>query len=182
MDILSAFLIVIGLCLFETISSIDNAVVNADVLSTMDEKYRKWFLIWGVILAVFLVRGLLPWFIVWIANPALGPINALKGTFSSNPEILKSVEESSPLLLTTGGIFLLFLFLHWLFLEPKHFGLIGERFFSRQGAWFFAIVSILLTIIIWLALKKEPMLAFSAALGSSIFFHCARVQGICPSI
>lgn len=33
--------IVLGLCLFETISSIDNAVVNADVLSTMGKKLKN---------------------------------------------------------------------------------------------------------------------------------------------
>lgn len=170
MDISSIILVILGLFLFETISSVDNAVVNADVLSTMEKRYRKWFLIWGILIAVFLVRGLLPWFIVWLANPSLGPIGAFQGTFSNDPEIIKSVEKSSPLLLIAGGIFLLFLFLHWLFLEPKHFGLVGEKFFSRQGAWFFATVSILLCAIIWVALKKEPMMAFAAAMGSSIFF------------
>ncbi|PIS39737.1 MAG: hypothetical protein COT33_00445 [Candidatus Nealsonbacteria bacterium CG08_land_8_20_14_0_20_38_20] len=170
MDISSIILVVLGLFLFETISSIDNAVVNADVLSTMEKRYRKWFLIWGILIAVFLVRGLLPWFIVWLANPSLGPIGAFQGTFSNDPEIMASVEKSSPLLLIAGGIFMLFLFLHWLFLEPKHFGLAGERFFSRQGAWFFAIVSILLLVIIWYALKKETMMAFAAAIGSSVFF------------
>jgi len=53
------FLIVIfGLALFETISSIDNAIVNAHVLKTMPEKYRRIFLIWGLLFAVVLVRGL----------------------------------------------------------------------------------------------------------------------------
>jgi hypothetical protein len=70
----------------------------------------------------------------------------------------------------TGGIFLIFLFLHWLFLEPKRFGFFGEEFFSRQGAWFFAIASIVLTLIIWFSLQKDPLLAFTAALGSSLFF------------
>lgn len=170
MDIFSIILVVLGLCLFEIITSVDNAVVNADVLSTMEKRYRKWFLLWGIIIAVFIVRGLLPWLIVWLANPSLGPIGAFQGTLSNNPEIMKSVEKSSPLLLIAGGIFLLFLFLHWLFLEPKHFGLAGEKFFSRQGAWFFAAVSILLCVIIWYALQKDAMMAFAAALGSSVFF------------
>ena len=45
-DIVSIVLIILGLCLFETISSIDNAVINADVLHTMKPKARRWFLIW----------------------------------------------------------------------------------------------------------------------------------------
>jgi hypothetical protein len=170
MEIFSAFLIVLGLVIFEVIISIDNAVVNADVLSTMDQKYRRWFLVYGILIAVFLVRGILPWLIVWIANPGLGPINSFFFAFSQDHQIKESLERSAPLILMTGGIFLIFLFLHWLFLEPKHFGLIGERFFSRQGVWFFAIASIILTLVIWLSLKKDPLLAFTAALGSSLFF------------
>jgi len=170
MEILFVFLIVLGLAIFETVTSIDNAVVNADVLATMDKKYQRWFLIYGIIVAVFLIRGILPWLIVWISNPSLGPLNSLFFAFSENPQIKESVEKSAPLILMTGGIFLIFLFLHWLFLEPKRFGFFGEEFFSRQGAWFFATASIVLTLIIWFSLKKDPLLAFTAALGSSLFF------------
>jgi hypothetical protein len=170
MEILSTFLIVLGLVIFEVITSIDNAVVNADVLATMDKKYQRWFLVYGIIIAVFLIRGLLPWLIVWISNPSLGPINSLLFAFSENPQIKESVEKSAPLILMTGGVFLIFLFLHWLFLEPKRFGFFGEEFFSRQGAWFFATASIILTLIIWFSLQKDPLLAFTAALGSSLFF------------
>jgi uncharacterized protein len=174
---------VLGLCVFEVVSSLDNAVVNAEVLSTMDKKWRKWFLIWGIFFSVFLVRGLLPWLIVWLANPSVGPIGALTATFSNDPQIKEALERSAPLLLMGGGMFLLFLFFHWLFLEPKKFGLAVEGFFHRQAVWFFAIVSIGLTVIIWYALKKDPMLAFAASIGSSVFFithgfkeHAQRIE------
>lgn len=170
MDIFSLLLVVLGLCAFEVISSIDNAVVNADVLSTMSEKARKWFLVWGIFFGVFLVRGLLPWLIVFLANPSLGPIGALTATFSNDPHILESVEKSAPYLLIAGGIFLIFLFLHWLFLEEKSFGLSMEKFFSKHGVWFFAVASILLSCIIWFALKRDPLLAFAATIGSTAFF------------
>lgn len=170
MEIFSILITVLGLALFEAVTGIDNAVVNADVLATLDKKYQRWFLVYGIIIAVFLVRGLLPWLIVWIANPSLGPLNSLLSAFSQNPQIKESFERSVPFILMTGGIFLIFIFLHWLFLEPKHFGLFGERFFSRQGVWFFATASIILTLVIWFSLKKDPLLAFTSALGSSLFF------------
>lgn len=47
MEIFNAILIILGLSLFEIVSSIDNAVINADVLEKMEEKYRRWFLTWG---------------------------------------------------------------------------------------------------------------------------------------
>jgi len=170
MDFLAIILTVAGLCLFETISSVDNAIVNAEVLSKMGQKARSWFLGWGLLGSVFLVRGLLPWLIVWATVPSLGPIGALTATFSNDPRILEAIEKASPILLIGGGVFLLFLFFNWLFLEEKQYGLKGERFFKRQGVWFFAVISVLLAVIVWFALQAEPMMAFGAVLGSTAFF------------
>ena len=168
MDPISIFLTVAGLCLFETISSIDNAIINAEVLSTMQPKARRWFLVWGLFIAVFLIRGLLPWLIVWAAVPSLGPVGALTATFSSDPRVIEAIETSAPILLIGGGTFLVFLFFNWLFLEPKQFGLRGEEFFQRQGVWFFAVVSILLAAIVWFALQLNPLMAFGAVVGLSL--------------
>ncbi len=170
MELFTAILIILGLVVFESINSIDNAVINAEVLGTVGPKARKWFLTWGMFVAVFLVRGFLPLLIVWAVIPGLGLWGAMTATFSSNPEVVEAIQTSSPILLLGAGIFLLFLFLHWLFLEPKKFGLRAEKFFFENGVWFFATVSILLCAIIWYALKVNPMLAFGAAVGSSAFF------------
>ena len=170
MDFLSVVLIVSGLCLFETISSIDNAIINAEVLSTMGQRARKWFLLWGMLFAVFVVRGLLPWLIVWLATPGLGPWQAVTAAFSSDPRVMAAVEHSAPLLLMAGGVFLIFLFFHWLFLEPKNYGLFGEKFFHAQGVWFYAVVSVLLSVIVWQAMKITPFLGFAAVVGSTAFF------------
>jgi hypothetical protein len=166
----SIVLTVLGLCLFETVSSVDNAVINAEVLRTMQPKARRWFLLWGMFIAVFLVRGLLPWLIVWAATPELGPIGSLTATFSSDPAVIEAVEASAPMLLVGGGIFLIFLFFHWLFMEPKNYGLIGEKFFHSQGVWFFAVVSIILSAVVWFALQEHPLMAFGAVVGSTAFF------------
>lgn len=163
-------LIVAGLILFEVVSSIDNAVINAEVLSTMGQKARRWFLIWGLLFAVIVVRGLLPLIIIWATNPALGPIGALTATFSNDPHVHEAIEKSAPILLMGGGVFLLFLFFHWLFLEDKRYGLRGEKFIHSQGVWFFAVVSVLLTVIVWFALQQSPMVAFGAVVGSTVFF------------
>lgn len=170
MDIVSMILTVAGLCLFETVSSVDNAIINAEVLSTVGHRARRWFLLWGIIIAVVLVRGLLPWLIVWAAIPSLGPIGALTATWSSDAVVTQAIESSKPMLLAGGGTFLLFLFFHWLFLETKNVGLRAEKFFLSQGVWFFALVSVLLSVIVWCALKVEPMMAFGAVVGSTAFF------------
>ncbi len=170
MNIFSILLTVAGLSLFETVSSIDNAIINAEVLSTMGAKARRWFLFWGILFAVIVIRGVLPWVIVWATASELGPLGALTATFSNDPRVHAAIESSAPILLAGGGMFLVFLFFHWLFLEPKNYGLRGERFFHAQGVWFYAVVSVLLSFIVWLALKVNPFMAFGAVIGSTAFF------------
>lgn len=170
MDLLSIGLIVAGLILFETVSSVDNAIINAQILSTMGEKAKKWFLTWGLLVAVFVVRGVLPWLIVWVVSPTLGPIGSLTATFSGDPKVTQAIEGSAPILLIAGGTFMIFLFFYWLFLEPKYYGLKGEKFFHSQGVWFYAIVSIILSFIVWFALNKNPLMALGAVVGSTAFF------------
>jgi len=170
MDWLLIALTITGLTVFEIVSSVDNAIINADVLATMGEKARRWFLLWGMFIAVFVVRGLLPWLIVWATTPSLGPIGALLATFSNDPAVIAAIEESAPVLLIFGGTFLIFLFLHWLFVEEKACGLRSEVFFSRQAVWFYAVASILLAAIVWFALRVNVMMGFSAVLGSTAFF------------
>jgi uncharacterized protein len=170
MDIFAILITVLGLALFEAISSIDNAIINASVLTTMKEKARRWFLLWGMLSAVFLIRGVLPWLIVWAVNPSLGPIGSLMASLSSDPHVIATIEESAPILLMGGGVFLLLLFFHWLFLEEKNYGIFFERFIYKQGVWFYAIASILLSLIVWFSIQKEGLLAFSAVVGSTAFF------------
>jgi len=43
-QVINLLTIIFGLAFFEIITSIDNAVVNAHVLKTLPEKYRKIFL------------------------------------------------------------------------------------------------------------------------------------------
>ncbi|MBI5139356.1 DUF475 domain-containing protein [Candidatus Nomurabacteria bacterium] len=169
--IFSAFLTILGLSLFEAVSSVDNAIINAEVLHTMGAKARRWFLTWGMFIAVFLVRGLLPFLIIWAFNTTLTPMQVFSAAWSSDPLVIESIEKSAPILLVAGGVFLLFLFLHWLFLEDKKLGLPRtEKFFMAQGVWFYAVVSVLLSIIAWFALKESNLMGFGAVVGSSLFF------------
>lgn len=166
----SLIITILGLCLFEIISSVDNAVVNANVLKTMSEKYRKIFLFWGLLFAVFIVRGLLPFAIVWIANPDMSIVQVFSAAFSGRPEIKEYLEQSKPLLLLGGGIYLFFVFLSWLFLEEKKYAFLVEGFIHRQGAWFYAIASIMTTTVVYFSLEQNAALALAATIGVSAFF------------
>lgn len=163
------FIILIGLVLFEVISSVDNAVINADVLRTMSERARRWFLLWGILIAVFLVRGILPTLIVWIAAPSLGFWGAFSASFSGDAHVLELVEKAKPILLIGGGMYLVLLFLHWLFEEGKEYAFFLERFVHRQAVWFYTFASVLLVVIAWFAISN-PFLIFAALVGSTAFF------------
>ena len=163
-------IVIFGLCLFEVISSVDNAIINAHVLKTLPERFRRIFLVWGLLLAVFVVRGVLPFAIVWIANPTLSLIEVLRFAFAQDSGLEAAVEKSKGLLLLGGGVYLVFIWLNWLFLEEKKYAFLVEHFIHRQSAWFYAFSSLLFTVVIYIALKIDPLLALSASIGSTAFF------------
>jgi len=178
MNIFAGLLTIIGLAVFEIITSIDNAIINANVLSTMSQKARKWFLLWGMLFAVFVIRGILPFLIIFLTDPSQSFTHVLGATFRGDEETAVVIEHSSRILLTGGGIFLVFLFFHWVFLEEKNFAFTFEKVIQKQGVWFYAIISILLTAIVWFAINVNPSLAIGAVVGSTSFFiiHGVREQ------
>ncbi len=178
MGFLTPLLTIIGLAVFEIVTSIDNAIINANVLSTMSQKARKWFLFWGILFAVFVIRGILPFLIIYLTNPSHSFWEVLGTTFNGSSESAHIIEESSRVLLIGGGVFLVFLFLHWAFLETKSFAFRFEKHLESQGVWFYAVVSVLLTVIVWASVGINPTLAIGAVVGSTGFFiiHGVREQ------
>ncbi len=73
---LSTLFLCAVLAVLEVSLSFDNAVVNASVLNRMTELWRRRFLTWGIIFAVFVMRLILPLLIVAILAK-IGPIDAL---------------------------------------------------------------------------------------------------------
>ena len=171
MNFSDIILIIIGLALFESISSIDNAVVNADILNTMSKRARRWFLVYGIIAAVFIVRGLLPLFIVYISSPQLGFINAFTATLGSNETARHIIETNKPILLAGGGIYLFFLFLYWLFIEPKKYAFFIESHIHKHYYfWFYSFASVILLSVVWFTIKINPLIALGSVIGSTTFF------------
>lgn len=144
----------------------------------MSQKARRWFLLWGIIFAVFVVRGILPFLIIFLTDPTQSFTHILGSTFNGSESSARTIEHSSKVLLTGGGIFLVFLFFHWAFLEEKNFAFKFEKIIQKQGIWFYALISILLTIVVWLSITVDPVLAIGAVVGSTSFFiiHGVREQ------
>ena len=162
--------VILGLCLFEIISSVDNAVINAHVIKTLPEKFRKIFLTVGLLFAVVIVRGMLPFAIVWLANPNFSFLQVIGFVFHPTAQINAYIEKSQALLLLAGGVYLFLVFLSWLFLEEKKYAFLAEEFIHKQSVWFYAIASLFFTAVVYFSVKVNPILALSAAIGSTAFF------------
>lgn len=173
---LAIVLTVIGLIVFEVIASIDNAVINADILSTMKSKAAKrFFLTWGILFAVFVVRGILPSVIVFLANPEIGLWGALSAIWQNDPNVNAAVEAATPVIMMAGGIFLVLLWTHWIFLEDKKFGLPLEKHVQKYGGvWFYSVAALLLVAVLTMISKTMNegaiYLALAASVGFAVFF------------
>jgi uncharacterized protein len=169
LSIVEEIAIVVGLIVFEVVNSVDNAIVNASVLKTMSALWRKRFLLIGIFTSVFLVRFILPLLIVWISVPNISASDLFLSFLGQSDIAHKAVEAQTPIILMFGGVFLLYLYVHWLFLEKKE-PLFIERFLKeKHGVWFFAFAAILLVIIMYLA-RANPLMMLAAAIGSATFF------------
>ena len=106
------------LAVLEISLSFDNAVVNATVIRKMDPVWKKRFLTWGILIAVFGMRLIFPVTIVGIvAN--INPIEAFKLSIQ-NPARYSELMTSTHLTVAAfGGMFLYMVFLHFFMNEEK---------------------------------------------------------------
>jgi uncharacterized protein len=166
-------LTIIGLSVFEIVNSLDNAVINASVLETIKlARARRFFVTWGMISSVGLVRGVMPFIIYFIPNRQLGLYGAVSAFWTGDPRVAQAVADAAPLLLLAGGIFLVLLFLHWLLAEEKSFGLPFESLLQEVGeVWFYAAAAaLLLGVIMLVQVYGNLSLAVAATSGFTVFF------------
>ena len=175
--VIQFIVIIFGLMLFEIISSVDNAVINAQVLGSVSARATKWFLTWGLLFAVFAVRGLLPLLVVFFANPALGLEGAFTAALSNDPVAATALEASKPALLSGGGMYLLLLFIQWFLRENDHFAFDLERLARRSHTiLFYALVGLVLEIVAFVAAGKINIV-YGTAVGATAFFISLIVKG-----
>lgn len=103
--------------------SFDNAVVNAKYLVRLDDRWRRWFLTWGMVIAVFGMRFFFPLVVVGL-TAKLWPWDALKLAFAGGDAhtpgtYAYELHLAHPAIASFGGIFLLMIVLDWLFEERE---------------------------------------------------------------
>lgn len=111
------------LSVLEISLSFDNAVVNATVLRNWGEVWRRRFLVWGILIAVFGMRLIFPLLIVGIIA-SLGPIEVINLAIDKPDEYARTLSSVHHEIAAFGGAFLLMVFLkffldankdeHWL--------------------------------------------------------------------
>lgn len=115
---LSAFLLVTVLAILETTLSFDNAVVNAKVLERMSPLWQRRFLTWGIAIAVFGTRFVLPILIVSIAL-WMSPWYITKLAITDPAEYGHLLESVHASITAFGGAFLLMVSLKYFFNKAK---------------------------------------------------------------
>ncbi len=123
------------LTILELSLSFDNAVVNALILAHMPAIWRKRFLTWGMLIAVFGVRFIFPILIVF-ATTDLSLVQSFSLAINNPEEYEKVIMASHHVVMAFGGVFLLMIFLSFLFDENKdvHWIALIEKYASRWSS------------------------------------------------
>jgi uncharacterized protein len=120
--------------LMEVSLSFDNAVVDASILKNMSEIWRRRFLTWGMLFAVFGVRMLLPLLIVSLTSGLTLQDVAIMAV--QHPDLYAHhIEQSHMQISAFGGMYLLMVFFSFFFEETKsvHWLRWLEKRLSRLG-------------------------------------------------
>lgn len=130
----AAFVTAALLVVLEVTLSFDNAVVNARVLSGMSETWRRRFLTWGMLIAVFGTRLVLPILIV-SASVLVSPWTIAKLAAFAPEEYAHLLEGARYSIYAFGGAFLLMVALKYFLDDAKdvHWLKALERHLSRWG-------------------------------------------------
>lgn len=137
------------LIVMEISLSFDNAVVNATVLKTMNEKWQQRFLTWGIVIAVFGMRLVFPVVIVSFAT-GLGMFDVSRMALENPDEYSKHVLASHVQIAAFGGMFLLMVFLKFVLDEGKELHWIHwiEEKLARLGKLESAEVILAMTLLL----------------------------------
>lgn len=115
---MQAVITVLFLTVLETSLSFDNAVVNAGVLNSWDAAWRKRFLVWGMLVAVFGMRLIFPLVIVGVAGH-IGPLHAIDLALNHPAEYSRILTSVHPQIAAFGGTFLMMVFFSFFIAKHK---------------------------------------------------------------
>lgn len=168
-----ALALAVILTILEVTLSFDNAVVNARVLAQMDEKWQRRFITWGIPIAVFGTRFLLPIFIVAIAV-GMAPLAVANLALFAPEQYGALLQSSHEIIASFGGMFLLMVALKYFFDSSKEVHWIAsvEKALARYGrieAIEIGIALLILGTIGFLVHEHADTVLFSGIVGILLF-------------
>lgn len=170
------------LVILEVTLSFDNAVVNAKVLEQMSPKWQQRFLTWGIVIAVFLTRAVLPILIV-AASVTISPFAIAKIAAFDPAHYAELLHGAEHIIASFGGIFLTMVGLKYFFDDEKdvHWIHAIEKHLSHWGgieAIEIAIALIVLAFVAVFAPDQSTGILFAGIVAVALFI---LVQGIASS-
>ena len=178
----AALMLLLLLATLETTLSFDNAVVNAKVLSRMNARWQQRFLTWGIPVAVFGTRLVLPVIIVALAA-GLSPIAVVWLAIFDPVHYSEYLHAAHVSIAAFGSVFLLLVSFKYFFNDRKtvHWIVLIERWLSRWGGIEAIEIALVLTILLLAALiapLKAAEILVAGLVGVILF---VIIQGIAQS-
>lgn len=178
-----AFFICGLLAILEVTLSFDNAIVNAKILKRMNAVWQKRFLTWGILVAVFGTRVLLPILIV-AASVGMSPWVITVLALYDPLEYARMVANAHYAIGAFGGIFLLLVSLKYFFDTQKnvHWIRVIEQHLARWGSIEAIEIALALISISILSVlvdqSHQATVLFSGLVGAILFII---IEGVASS-
>lgn len=145
------------LVLLEITFSFDNAVINSKILSRMSKFWQSLFLTVGIVFAVFIVRFVLPIFIVMLSsdNSFMGVIDM---ALNKPTEYSETLHHAAPIINGFGGTFLLMLGISYFMDRNKdiHWLRNIEKMLSKVGRYESFKSFVMLSVALILYVTVDP--------------------------
>jgi hypothetical protein len=167
------------LSVLEITLSFDNAVINAKILSKMSAKWQSRFLTWGMFIAVFGTRVLLPVLIVSTALWKSPVIISYLAVYNAT-EYGRLLASVRPAIATFGGSFLLMVSLKYFFDEVKdiHWIEVIEKKLSLLGKMEAIEIALVLSTLLFLGFLLPTLAAIILTSGSIGIILFVLVEGL----
>ena len=172
--LISFFLVGIVLAALEISLSFDNAIVNANKLHEMTPVWRRRFLTWGILIAVFGMRIVFPLAIVAIFA-WINPFEAVRLALAEPDEYSRIISHAHGPISAFGGTFLMMVALKFFIDQDKSIDWINwlERRLRACGSvrgFEIAFVLVIVVIILqWIDESKQGTFLYSAIMGLLVF-------------
>ncbi len=173
---LSALWLFCILVILEVTFSFDNAVINSKVLGRLSPLWQQLFLTVGILFAVFLVRFVLPVFIVMISS-GRSFMSVIDMALNQPAAYSETLHHAAPMINAFGGTFLLMIGVNYFLDRQKDVHWLGriERWLSKFGQYesFKILVMLSIAMIMYATVDIRYQIIVLVASITGIMLHIA---------